>query len=95
MKGNSKKKLRKHWKKRCMAVMLAATIGLLQPAEQICAQESTAGRSVSTVTPASPVHHCASEGGESDYTEWSYIYFGSYPQSEVTDASLIADRCSF
>ncbi|MBD5106431.1 MAG: Ig domain-containing protein, partial [Lachnospiraceae bacterium] len=25
------------------------------------------------------------ENGEEDTTEWSYVYFGSYPQSEVTD----------
>ncbi|MBR1693254.1 MAG: serine/threonine protein kinase [Lachnospiraceae bacterium] len=40
-------------------------------------------------TPANPVHHCAKKDGESDYTEWDYVYFGSYPQSEVTDAETI------
>lgn len=27
---------------------------------------------------------------ETDTTEWSYVYFGSYPQSEVTDETLLA-----
>ena len=30
------------------------------------------------------------EKGGSDYTDWSYVYFGSYPQSEVTDAGIIS-----
>lgn len=35
--------------------------------------------------PSAPVHHCAKENSGSDYTDFSYVYFGSYPQSEVTD----------
>ncbi len=31
-----------------------------------------------------PVHECAE-----DYSEWDYVYFGMYPQSQVTDAALI------
>ncbi|MCM1161029.1 MAG: DUF6273 domain-containing protein [Roseburia sp.] len=37
-------------------------------------------------TPSNPIHHCAP-----DYTDFSYVYFGSYPQSEVTDSAIIAD----
>ncbi|MBD5465216.1 MAG: Ig domain-containing protein [Lachnospiraceae bacterium] len=40
--------------------------------------------------PANPVHHCAKENDGSDYTDFSYVYFGSYPQSEVTDSVTIA-----
>jgi len=40
--------------------------------------------------PSNPVHHCTKLNDGSDYTEWSYIYFGSYPQSEVTDAATIS-----
>ena len=37
-----------------------------------------------------PVHHCDREnGGMNDYTDYSYIYFGSYPQSKVTDRATI------
>jgi len=39
-------------------------------------------------TPANPVHHCTKKNDGSDYTEWSYVYFGSYPQTEVTGNSL-------
>lgn len=33
--------------------------------------------------PTNPVHHCAK-----DDTDWSYVYFGSYPQTEVTGTAL-------
>ncbi len=39
--------------------------------------------------PANPNHHCTASNWEKDTTTWSYVYFGSYPQSEVTDASTI------
>ncbi|MCM1160537.1 MAG: DUF6273 domain-containing protein [Roseburia sp.] len=41
--------------------------------------------------PAAPVHHCTKDSdtsGETDETEWSYVYFGSYPQSEVTGSAI-------
>lgn len=38
--------------------------------------------------PSNPVHHCTQKNDGSDYTEWSYVYFGSYPQSEVTGDDL-------
>ncbi len=51
------------------------------------AEETAEGASAS---PANPVHHCTKKDDGSDTTDWSYIYFGSYPQSEVTDAATIA-----
>lgn len=39
-------------------------------------------------TPENPVHHCTQKDDGSDYTDWSYVYFGSYPQSEVTGSAL-------
>ncbi len=52
---------------------------------------SVSGASVRTeeVRPVLPVHHCQKDTGTQDYTEWDYVYFGSYPQSEVTDAAVI------
>lgn len=41
-------------------------------------------------TPENPVHHCTQKDDGSDYTDWSYVYFGSYPQSEVTGSALTA-----
>lgn len=40
--------------------------------------------------PANPVHHCTKGNDGTDYTDWSYIYFGSYPQTEVTGGDLTA-----
>ena len=41
-----------------------------------------------TSTISNPVHHCTGLNDGTDYTDWSYVYFGSYPQSEVTDTSI-------
>ena len=39
---------------------------------------------------SNPVHHCDDEHEcSADYSDYSYVTFGSYPQSEVTDAKLI------
>ncbi len=40
--------------------------------------------------PANPIHHCNKEDGNLDDTDFSYIYFGSYPQSEITDSATRA-----
>ncbi len=40
--------------------------------------------------PFNPVHHCNTKDFRQDTTTWSYIYFGSYPQSELTDSNMIA-----
>lgn len=46
--------------------------------------------------PTNPIHHCTYGGNKEntanwkkDTTTWSYLYFGSYPQAEVTDAATI------
>ena len=43
--------------------------------------------------PQNPKHFC-SEDPSMDDTEWSYIYFGSYPQSEVSGSALTEDIVS-
>ncbi len=40
--------------------------------------------------PANPIHHCTKLDDGTDYTKFSYIYFGSYPQQEVTDSTMTA-----
>lgn len=45
--------------------------------------------------PSNPVHHCTSKENSmaveiTDITDWSYIYFGSYPQGEVAGDALTA-----
>ena len=62
----------------------------LVKAADVTAAERAAG---SRMSPANPVHHCTKdtdETGNTDVTDWSYVYFGSYPQSEVTGNALTA-----
>ena len=42
-------------------------------------------------TPANPVHHCTKKDDGTDTTDWSYVYFGSYPQTEVKGTSLTTE----
>lgn len=46
-----------------------------------------------TREPANPVHHHidTSKHDRTDATDWSYVYFGSYPQTEVAEADLSSD----
>ena len=68
-----------------------------QPEKQsIETEEAAEGNSISennvqagAGTPANPVHHHNEADGTQDTTTWSYVYFGSYPQSEVTDTNTI------
>lgn len=41
-----------------------------------------------TAIPTKPVHNCTKKDDGSDNTTWSYVYFGSYPQSEVADEGI-------
>lgn len=41
--------------------------------------------------PANPVHDCINQGSSTDYTQWSYVYFGSYPQTEVVGDELTTE----
>lgn len=38
--------------------------------------------------PKNPIHHCTKQDDGSDYTDWNYVYFGSYPQTEVIGDAL-------
>lgn len=37
---------------------------------------------------SNPKHYCTRKHDDSDTTKWSYIYFGNYPQTEVTGEAL-------
>ncbi|MBD5544479.1 MAG: Ig domain-containing protein [Lachnospiraceae bacterium] len=73
------------------------TVQLQQEVWEDLAADAVRGDSVSIDSvrsagkmPALPIHHCEKETGIQDYTEWDYVYFGSYPQSEVMDEAVIA-----
>lgn len=41
------------------------------------------------IYPKNPVHHCVMDQyGTEDRTDWDYVYFGSYPQTEVNEKAL-------
>lgn len=79
-------------KKKIFAMLLAWSIffaAMAGPITEVKAQvtgekEATAG----TGYPYNPIHHCTQKNDGSDYTDWSYVYFGSYPQTEVTGSAL-------
>ena len=81
-------------KKKLLFFLLSAVIMLSEQRVSILAESVTDEReieSIGTVFPANPVHHCTGETGGSDYTDWDYVYFGSYPQTEVTGDLLIRE----
>ena len=47
--------------------------------------------STDEILPKNPVHHCTLKNDGTDITDWSYIYFGNYPQTEVKDEALTKD----
>lgn len=55
----------------------------------ISARAKTAGqREPERETPKNPVHSCTKRDDGTDTTDWSYVYFGSYPQTEVAGDAL-------
>ncbi len=65
--------------------MLLAAQGLPVLAETV---SNDTIESVGRDMPKNPVHHCTKKDNGTDTTDWSYVYFGSYPQTEVTGDAL-------
>lgn len=75
-------------------VSLILTVAMLLTAQGIPVLAETAGEAADAVkagsSPANPVHNCTKKDDGTDTTAWSYVYFGSYPQTEVTGSALTA-----
>ena len=72
--------------KRLSAIVLAVALVLIFLPEQVV----KAGNS-SAAKLKNPVHHCDTDNMyEKDYSTYSYVYFGSYPQTEVKNADIIS-----
>lgn len=74
------------------AAMVFAAQGTVVSAGTLKGADSSAG----TGQWKNPVHHCSGENDYSpdratDTTDWSYVSFGSYPQTEVTGEALTAE----
>ncbi|MCI8489640.1 MAG: hypothetical protein HFJ04_05250 [Lachnospiraceae bacterium] len=84
-----KKKMRNTAKK-CLSLLLAVVMLLAVQGIPVLAETvsndtiESAGRDM----PKNPVHHCTKKDDGTDTTDWSYVYFGSYPQTEVTGDAL-------
>ena len=85
-------KKRKQLRRKVLSLLLMVAILLSIPGLSILADTMIVENVIaSEVVPDNPVHHCTKKNNGSDYTDWSYVYFGSYPQSEVSGDALTAD----
>ena len=89
MKGKIRKITRTFLSLLLAGAMALTAQGMPSLANEVAAEavEST-GRQL----PKNPVHHCKNveEIWTADTTDWSYVYFGSYPQTEVKGSALTA-----
>ena len=81
---------------RWLSLFLAAAIlvtmqGMPVLAEMAGQQAVNARAAGGREMPKNPVHHCTGKGDGTDITDWSYVYFGSYPQTEITGDALTAE----
>ena len=73
-------------------VSLIMAAAMLFTVQGMPVMAETAGEAADAVKagsiPTNPVHNCTKEDDGTDTTAWSYVYFGSYPQTEVTGNAL-------
>lgn len=74
-------------KKKIMALLLACGLAAGTVASPV-GTGSVQAAETSAKQPGNPVHHCTKGNGETDTTDWSYVYFGTYPQTEITGSDL-------
>ena len=77
--------MKKKAKQRILSFAVAVSMLLTVPCTSAWAKAGTQENPDGGISPENPVHHCG------DYTDWSYVYFGSYPQTEVVGSSLTPD----
>lgn len=89
-----KKKMKNRKRQRILAFILSAVVffstqGVTVFAGTVKGDGSAAG----TEQFQNPQHHCNGAWGdrEGDSTDWSYVYFGSYPQAEVPEENLTSE----
>lgn len=75
---------------RWVSLLLTAAVLLAMPGDFVHA-ETAGGQARARRMPENPVHHCTKLNDDSDYTDWDYVYFGSYPQTEVTGDALTSE----
>ena len=75
--------------KKWIAFILAMTMVISVQGISVLSEAVTV-KAVEREMPKNPVHHCEKGDSWRDTTDWSYVYFGSYPQTEVTGNALTA-----
>lgn len=78
-----KKTRQKYMSLLSMAAILLTTQGIFAQTSDASGKQTKAEE-----LPANPVHHCMKQEDGTDDTDWSYICFGSYPQTEVKGDAL-------
>ncbi len=91
-----KTKRKKTWN-RLLSLLLATALllsmsGVPAQAKMVTQDDAdsqqTKARAGERELPKNPVHHCTKQSDGTDTTDWSYVYFGSYPQTEVAGDAL-------
>lgn len=92
-----KKIKEKIWEKLLSLLLVASILLTAQgiPAQAEMVQDDTTGQlgqqTRARELPKNPVHHCTKLDSGTDTTDWSYVYFGSYPQTEVIGDALTTE----
>lgn len=81
-------------KQRILAIVLSAVVFLsTQGITVFAGTEKGDGSAGGTEQFQNPQHHCNGSWGdrEGDSTDWSYVNFGSYPQTEIPEENLTSE----
>ncbi len=73
--------------KRIISLLLITAVLLTMMGDSVHA-ETEGKQARERKMPENSVHHCTKLNDGSDYTDWDYVYFGNYPQTEVTGEEL-------
>ncbi len=83
MRQKAKRRIQKYTVLPVMAAILLTAQGIFAQTSDAAGKQAKEGE-----LPKNPVHHCAKQNYDPDYTDWSYVCFGSYPQREVKGKAL-------
>lgn len=88
MRQNTKRAIQKYLSLLLTTGILLAAQGLSAQAETNTPNDTAKQQIKAGELPSDPVHHCPDQYNDKDYTDWSCIYFGSYPQTEIAGDDL-------
>ncbi len=86
-KESKMKEKRKRKAQKFLMLLLMSAMLVAMP-ESLVRAETVERQMTERELPKNPAHHCTKKDDGTDMTDWSYVYFGSYPQAEVTGSAL-------